>query len=182
MEFVPTRIPEVVLIKPRVFGDSRGYFLETWQETKFASAGIPMHFVQDNHSHSSQWILRGMHYQVQQPQGKLVRVTRGAVFDVAVDVRRSAPTFGHWVGVELTELNHHMLWVPPGFAHGFLALSDTVDFLYKCTDFYAPQHERTIRWNDPSVGIEWPLPAGVMPVLAARDAAAAGIRDDECLP
>lgn len=182
MEFVPTRIPEVVLIKPRVFGDSRGYFLETWQESKFASAGIATHFVQDNHSHSSQWILRGMHYQVQHSQGKLVRVTRGAVFDVAVDVRRSASTFGQWVGVELNDVNHHMLWVPPGFAHGFLALSDTVDFIYKCTDFYAPQHERTIRWNDPDVGIEWPLPASVLPLLAARDATAPGIKDVECLP
>lgn len=182
MEFVPTRIPEVVLIKPNVFGDSRGYFLETWQQSKFATAGISAHFVQDNHSHSSQWILRGMHYQVQQTQGKLVRVTRGAVFDVAVDVRRSASTFGQWVGVELSDVNHHMLWVPPGFAHGFLAMSDSVDFLYKCTDFYAPQHERTIRWDDPDIGIEWPLPGGVMPLLAERDAAAARIRDVECLP
>jgi dTDP-4-dehydrorhamnose 3,5-epimerase len=180
MEFVPTRIPEVILIKPRVFGDPRGYFLETWQQEKFAAAGIATRFVQDNHSHSSKWILRGMHYQIQQPQGKLVRVSRGAVFDVAVDARKSSPTFGQWVGAELTDTNHHMLWVPPGFAHGFLALSDDVDFLYKCTDFYAQQHERTIRWDDPAIGIEWPLAAGVAPLLAARDSAAPGIRDVEC--
>ena len=176
MEFLPTRIPEVVLIKPKVFGDNRGRFLETWQQGTFAAAGIAASFVQDNHSHSSQWTLRGLHYQIQQPQGKLVRVTRGAVFDVAVDARRSSPTFGQWVGVELSDANHHMLWVPPGFAHGFLALSEVVDFLYKCTDFYAPPHERTIRWNDPDVGIEWPLPAGVSPLLAARDSAAASAR------
>lgn len=180
MEFEPTRIPEVVLIKPRVFGDARGYFLETWQEKKFAEAGIPARFVQDNHSHSSRHILRGMHYQIQQTQGKLVRVTRGAVFDVAVDVRRSSPYFGQWVGAELNDTNHHMLWIPPGFAHGFLTLSDEVDFLYKCTDLYAPQFERTLRWNDPRVGIQWPLPAGTEPLLAKRDAEAPGLNDLEC--
>lgn len=179
MEFIPTRLPEVVLIKPRVFADSRGYFLETWQEQKFAAAGCAQRFVQDNHSRSSQWTLRGMHYQIQQPQGKLVRVTRGAVFDVAVDMRRSSPRFGQWVGVELSDTNMQMLWVPPGFAHGFLALSDSVDFVYKCTDVYAPQFERTLRWNDPDVGIEWPLPAGVVPSLAPKDSAAGGIRDVE---
>ena len=181
MEFVPTSIPEVVLIKPRIFGDSRGYFLETWQETRFAAAGIPVHFVQDNHSRSSKWVLRGMHYQVQQTQGKLIRVTRGAVFDVAVDMRRDSPTFGQWTGVELNEVNHHMLWIPPGFAHGFLTLSDDVDFLYKCTDFYAPEHERTLRWNDRNVGIDWPLPAGVSPILTSRDAEAGGIGEVESL-
>lgn len=180
MQFEPTRIPEVILIKPKVFGDSRGYFLETWQEKRFAEAGIAAKFVQDNHSHSQQYTLRGMHYQIQQSQGKLVRVTRGAVFDVAIDMRRSSPTFGQWVGVELNDTTHHMLWVPPGFAHGFLALSAEVDFLYKCTDFYAPQHERTIRWDDPGVGIEWPLPAGQQPILAPRDAQAGGIKDVEC--
>lgn len=180
MEFEPTRIPEVVLIKPRVFGDARGYFLETWQEKKFAEAGIPARFVQDNHSHSSRHILRGMHYQIQQTQGKLVRVTRGAVFDVAVDVRRSSPYFGQWVGAELNDTNHHMLWIPPGFAHGFLTLSDEVDFLYKCTDLYAPQFERTLRWNDPRVGIQWPLLAGTEPLLAKRDAEAPGLNDLEC--
>lgn len=182
MEFVPTSIPDVVVIKPKVFGDQRGYFLESWQDKKFADAGINARFVQDNHSHSAQYTLRGMHYQIQNTQGKLVRVTRGAVFDVAIDVRRSSPHFGQWVGVELNDSNHHMLWVPPGFAHGFLALSETVDFLYKCTDFYAPQHERTIRWDDPAVGIKWPLPAGVQPLLAGRDAQAPGIKETECFP
>lgn len=182
MEFVPTRLPDVVLIKPRVFSDDRGYFLETWHEQKFAAAGMAYNFVQDNHSRSSQWTLRGMHYQIQQAQGKLVRVTHGAAFDVAVDLRKSSPTFGQWVGVELSDANHHMLWVPPGFAHGFLALTSVVDFLYKCTDFYAPQFERTIRWSDPDVGIEWPLPEGVSPLLAAKDSTAGGIRDVECFP
>lgn len=180
MEFEPTRIPDVILIKPKVFGDHRGYFLETWQEKKFGAAGVGARFVQDNHSHSSQHTLRGLHFQIQQPQGKLVRVTRGAVFDVAVDVRRSSPSFGRWVGVELSDVNHHMLWVPPGFAHGFLTLSEQVDFLYKCTDFYAPQFERTLRWDDPAVGIEWPLPAGTRPLLAPRDAAAPGLQNLEC--
>jgi dTDP-4-dehydrorhamnose 3,5-epimerase len=169
VEFVPTRIPDVVLVKPRVFGDARGYFLETWQAEKFASAGITKPFVQDNHSHSSQWILRGLHYQIEQAQGKLVRVARGAVFDVAVDLRRASPTFGQWVGAELSDENHHMLWIPPGFAHGFLTLTERVDFLYKCTDFYAPHHERVLLWNDPELGITWPLPPGVIPQLAARD-------------
>ncbi len=181
MEFEPTHLPEVILIKPKVFGDPRGYFLESWHHQKFADAGIHAAFVQDNHSHSSQWILRGMHYQIQNTQGKLVRVSRGAVFDVAVDVRRSSPNFGKWVGVELSDVNHHMLWVPPGFAHGFLALTDTVDFLYKCTDVYSPQYERTIRWDDPEVGIQWPIPPGVQPQLAARDAQAKGIKDVEAL-
>jgi dTDP-4-dehydrorhamnose 3,5-epimerase len=182
MEFVPTRIPDVVLIKPKVFGDHRGFFLESWQESRFAAAGINARFVQDNHSRSSQWTLRGMHYQIQQTQGKLVRVSRGAVFDVAVDARKSSPTFGHWVGAELSDTNHHMLWVPPGFAHGFLALTDGVDFLYKCTELYAPQYERTMRWNDPDVGIEWPIPAGVTPLLAAKDSNAGSLRDIECFP
>jgi dTDP-4-dehydrorhamnose 3,5-epimerase len=179
MEFIPTRLPEVVLIKPKVFGDARGYFLESWQRQKFAAAGIDANFVQDNHSHSSQWILRGMHYQIHNTQGKLVRVSRGAVFDAVIDVRKRSPRFGQWAGVELNDTDHHMLWIPPGFAHGFLALTERVDFLYKCTDLYAPQHERTIRWDDPEVGIEWPIPAGVQPQLAARDAQAGGIKDAE---
>jgi dTDP-4-dehydrorhamnose 3,5-epimerase len=182
VEFVATRLPEVVLIEPKVFGDQRGFFMETWQEQKFAAAGIAERFVQDNHSRSAQWTLRGLHYQVTQPQGKLVRVTRGAAFDVAVDLRRSSATFGHWVGVELSETNRRLLWVPPGFAHGFLALTPDVDFIYKCTDFYAPQFERTVRWNDPQIGIEWPLPAGVMPLLAAKDAAAGGLDAVEVYP
>jgi dTDP-4-dehydrorhamnose 3,5-epimerase len=181
MEFEKTRIPDVVLIKPRVFGDARGYFLETWQAANFAAAGLQMKFVQDNHSHSQQWILRGLHYQLEQAQGKLVRVARGAVFDVAVDVRANSPTLGQWVGAELSDTNHHMLWVPPGFAHGFLALTNEVDFLYKCTDYYAPAHERVIRWDDPDIGIEWPLPAGVQPQLAARDAKGGAFRSAEYL-
>jgi dTDP-4-dehydrorhamnose 3,5-epimerase len=170
MQFEPTRIPDVVLIKPRVFGDPRGYFLETWQAANFVAAGVAANFVQDNHSHSQQWTLRGLHYQVEQTQGKLVRVSRGAVYDVAVDVRAGSPTVGQWVGAELSDANHHMLWVPPGFAHGFLALTDCVDFLYKCTDYYAPRHERVIRWDDATLAIEWPLPPGVQPQLSARDA------------
>lgn len=179
MEFIPTRLPEVILIKPKVFGDARGFFLESWQREKFAEAGIHADFVQDNHSHSSQWALRGLHYQIQNTQGKLVRVTRGAVFDVAVDVRRSSPNFGEWVGIELSDANHYMMWVPPGFAHGFLALTEAVDFLYKCTDVYAPRYERTIRWNDPSIAVDWPLPLGVSPKLAARDAEADGLHEAE---
>jgi dTDP-4-dehydrorhamnose 3,5-epimerase len=182
VEFLPTQIPDVVLIKPKVFGDNRGYFLESWHEAKFADAGITTRFVQDNHSHSSRGVLRGMHYQVQHTQGKLVRVTRGAVFDVAVDVRRSSSTYGHWVGAELNDSNHHMLWIPPGFAHGFLTLSDNVDFIYKCTDVYAPQHERVLRWDDPTVGIVWPLAHGESPSLAARDSQAPGIQAIEGLP
>ena len=182
MEFIPTRLPEVVLIKPKVFGDERGFFLESWQQKKFADAGIHADFVQDNHSHSSQWILRGMHYQIQNTQGKLVRVSRGAVYDVAIDVRRSSPRFGEWVGVELSDVNHQMMWIPPGFAHGFLTLTEKVDFMYKCTELYSPQYERCIRWDDPDVGIQWSLPEGVSPQLAARDAQAPGIRKAEVFP
>ncbi|MGA2365006.1 MAG: dTDP-4-dehydrorhamnose 3,5-epimerase [Steroidobacteraceae bacterium] len=182
MEFVPTRIPEVVLIKPRVFGDARGFFFETWHERKFAAAGIAGHFVQDNHSHSTRHTLRGLHFQIRQPQGKLVRVSRGEVFDVVVDIRRSSPHFGQWVGVLLSDTNHHMLWVPPGFAHGYLALSDEIDFLYKCTDFYAPEHERALRWDDPEIGVQWPLPADARPVLSAKDAVAPLFKDAETFP
>ena len=182
MEFVPTRIPEVVLIKPRVFGDARGFFFETWHERKFAAAGIAGHFVQDNHSHSTRHTLRGLHFQIRQPQGKLVRVSRGEVFDVVVDIRRSSPHFGQWVGVLLSDTNHHMLWVPPGFAHGYLALSDEIDFLYKCTDFYAPEHERALRWDDPEIGVQWPLPAGATPNLSAKDAIAPLLKDAETFP
>ena len=182
MEFVPTRLPEVILIKPRVFGDARGFFFETWHQQKFAAAGIDLRFVQDNHSHSTRHTLRGLHFQIQQPQGKLVRVSRGEVFDVAVDMRRSSPRFGHWVGVTLSDSNHHMLWVPPGFAHGYMALSEEIDFLYKCTDFYAPQFERAIRWNDPQLGVQWPLPAGVAPILSGKDAIAPVFKEAESFP
>src|ERR1017187_6735530 len=168
MEFEPTRLPEVLLVKPRVFGDARGFFFETWQEQKFAAAGIAMRFVQDNHSHSIRHTLRGLHFQIQQPQGKLVRVARGEVFDVAVDIRRSSPRFGQWVGVVLSDTNHHMLWVPRGFAHGYLALSDEIDFLYKCTDYYAPEHECAIRWDDPQLGVQWPLPSGTSQTFPAK--------------
>jgi dTDP-4-dehydrorhamnose 3,5-epimerase len=182
VEFEPTRLPEVVLIKPRVFGDPRGFFFETWQDENFAAAGIAASFVQDNHSRSTRHTLRGLHFQIQQPQGKLVRVTQGEVFDVAVDIRRSSPRFGRWVGVVLSDTNHHMLWVPPGFAHGYLALSEVTDFVYKCTDYYAPQHERAIRWDDSQLGVRWPLPAGVVPTVSAKDAAAPLFNEVELYP
>jgi len=182
MEFIPTRLPEVILIKPRVFGDARGFFFETWQERTFAAAGIAGHFVQDNHSHSTRYTLRGLHFQIRQPQGKLVRVSRGEVFDVVVDIRRSSPRFGQWVGVLLSDANHQMLWVPPGFAHGYLALGEEIDFLYKCTDFYAPEHEHALRWDDPQIGVQWPLPAGATPVLSAKDAVAPLFKDAETYP
>jgi dTDP-4-dehydrorhamnose 3,5-epimerase len=166
----PTAIPDVLMLEPKVFGDSRGFFFESFNEQDFAQAtGLNVTFVQDNHSRSAKGVLRGLHYQVQQPQGKLVRVVRGAVFDVAVDIRRSSPTFGQWVGSELSEDNHRQFWVPPGFAHGFVVLSDSADFLYKTTDYYAPEHERCIAWNDPDIGIEWPV--GLEPVLSAKDVA-----------
>lgn len=179
MQFQPTRLPEVVLITPQVFGDRRGYFFESWHERKFAAAGIQARFVQANHSHSVRHTLRGLHYQIRQPQGKLVRVTRGEVFDVAVDLRRSSPRFGAWVGVTLSDRNHQMLWVPPGFAHGYLALSEEIDFLYECTDFYAPEHERTIRWDDARIGVRWPLPLSDAPILSAKDADAPTLAEAE---
>ena len=182
MEVTATRIPDVLAIRPKVFSDDRGFFLETWQERRFQEAGIRARFVQDNQSRSKQWTLRGLHYQIQQAQGKLVGVTRGAVFDVAVDLRRSSATFGQWVGMELNDFNRQLLWIPPGFAHGFLALSETVDFVYKCTDFYAPQFERTLRWNDPELGIGWPIPSGITPLIADKDGAAGGIGDVELFP
>ncbi len=167
-------IPDVVLIEPKVFGDARGFFFESFNQKAFNEATGTHHaFVQDNHSRSSRGVLRGLHYQIQQAQGKLVRVVRGAVFDVAVDIRRSSPTFGQWVGAQLSEDNQHQLWVPPGFAHGFVVLSESADFLYKTTDYYAPQHERSIAWNDPSIGISWPaLAQGQQPLLSAKDSAA----------
>ncbi len=172
MKIEATAIPEVLVVKVDVHGDGRGFFMESWNERSFADVGIEARFVQDNYSRSARNTLRGLHYQVEQAQGKLVRVVEGEAFDVAVDVRRMSATFGRWVGRHLTADNHEALWIPPGFAHGFLALSDFVGFSYKCTDFYAPQHERVIRWNDPDVGIDWPLPDGVEPVLSERDAAA----------
>ena len=160
-------IPEVVLTEPKVFGDARGFFFESFNQKAFNEAtGTNHQFVQDNHSRSAKGVLRGLHYQIQQPQGKLVRVVRGAVFDVAVDIRKSSPTFGRWVGAELSEDNQHQLWVPPGFAHGFLVLSDMADFLYKTTDYYAPQYERSILWNDSDLNIDWPIGE---PILSNKD-------------
>jgi dTDP-4-dehydrorhamnose 3,5-epimerase len=169
MKFQNTPIQDVILIEPQVFGDARGFFLETWQKENFAAAGIDATFVQDNHSRSSRWTLRGLHFQSENTQGKLVRVTAGSVFDVVVDLRRSSSTFGKWWGVELSADNHRMLWVPRGLAHGILVTSEMADFLYKCTDLYSPAHERTLAWNDPALGIKWPLPPGTDPVMSAKD-------------
>ncbi|MCC6813093.1 MAG: dTDP-4-dehydrorhamnose 3,5-epimerase, partial [Rubrivivax sp.] len=160
MHVIPTALAGVLVLEPRVFGDDRGFFMESYNRRSFAQAtGLDIDFVQDNHSRSRKGVLRGLHYQLRQPQGKLVRVTHGAVFDVAVDIRRGSPTFGRWVGVELSADNHRQLWVPPGLAHGFVVLSDSADFLYKTTDYYAPEHERSIAWDDPAIGIDWPLAA-----------------------
>ncbi|WPB58084.1 dTDP-4-dehydrorhamnose 3,5-epimerase [Xylophilus sp. GOD-11R] len=179
MKATPTAIPEVLVIEPKVFGDSRGFFFESFNQQAFDQAvGHHVDFVQDNHSRSAKGVLRGLHYQIVQPQGKLVRVVRGAVFDVAVDIRRSSPTFGQWVGVELTEDNHKQLWVPAGFAHGFVVTSESADFLYKTTEFYAPAHERAILWNDPDLGITWP-DIGMAPMLSGKDAAASPFKKAE---
>lgn len=168
MRVTPTAIPDVLILEPKVFGDARGFFFESFNARVFHDeTGLSPQFVQDNHSRSARGVLRGLHYQIRQPQGKLVRVVRGAVFDVAVDLRRRSPSFGRWVGVELSEDNHRQLWIPPGFAHGFVVLSDSADFLYKTTDYYAPEHERCLAWNDPSVGVEWPL--ADTPQLSAKD-------------
>ncbi len=169
MKFQNTPIQDVVLIEPQVFGDVRGFFLETWQKERFAAAGIDAGFVQDNQSRSSQWTLRGLHFQSEHTQGKLVRVASGGVFDVVVDLRRRSSSFGKWWGVELSAENHRMLWVPKGLAHGILVTSESADFLYKCTDLYSPTHERTLAWNDPALGIQWPLPPGIIPVMSAKD-------------
>ena len=182
MKFNKTPLQDVVLIEPQVFGDARGFFLETWQSEKFAAAGIDAAFVQDNHSRSSQWTLRGLHFQIKHTQGKLVRVTNGSVFDVMVDLRRSSATFGKWWGVELSSENHLMLWVPPGLAHGILITSEMADFFYKCTDFYSPSDEKTLSWNDSQVGVQWPLPAGVSPKLSAKDAVGQSLADIETFP
>lgn len=169
MKLIATALPEVRLIEPRLFRDERGFFAETWNKRAFAEAGIAGDFVQDNHSRSALGVLRGLHYQIARPQGKLVRVVAGRAFDVAVDLRRSSPTFGRWTGVELNADDRKMLWVPPGFAHGFLSLEDGTDLLYKCTDYYAPEHERTLLWSDPALGIEWPLDRVGAPLLSDKD-------------
>ena len=170
MRFTPTPIPDVIVIEPKVFGDARGFMMETYQAQRFSEAGISANFVQDNHSGSCQGTLRGLHYQIQQAQGKLVRVIAGEVYDVAVDLRRSSPTFGKWIGMTLTAENRRQLWVPPGFGHGFYVLSEWAEFHYKVTDFYAPQWERTILWDDPSLGITWPLIEGQAVLLSPKDA------------
>jgi dTDP-4-dehydrorhamnose 3,5-epimerase len=169
MNVTPTALPDVKLVEPRVFGDDRGFFMESWNARAFAAAGLDATFVQDNHSRSRRGVLRGLHYQIEHVQGKLVRVVAGEVFDVVVDLRRGSPTFGRSIGVTLSEGNKRMLWVPPGFAHGFLAVSDYAEFLYKTTDYWYPEHERTLLWNDPALRIEWPLSEA--PTLAAKDAA-----------
>lgn len=179
MKATPTAIPEVLVIEPKVFGDARGFFYESFNGKAFDEAvGRHVEFVQDNHSRSAKGVLRGLHYQIQQPQGKLVRVVRGAVFDVAVDIRKSSPTFGKWVGVELSEDNHKQLWVPEGFAHGFLVLSETAEFLYKTTDYYAPAYERSIRWNAFELDIAWPI-GDALPLVSDKDARGAQFCDAE---
>lgn len=171
MKIIDTDIPDVKLIEPKVFTDERGFFMETFQKRMFSEAGLPTEFVQDNHSGSRQGILRGLHYQLKHSQGKLVRVVVGEVFDVAVDLRKSSPTFGQWTGAVLSAENKRGLWVPPGFGHGYYVMSGWAEFVYKVTDFYAPEWERTILWNDPQIGIEWPLVNGQMPVVSGKDAA-----------
>lgn len=178
MDVQPAAIPDVLLIQPRVFRDERGHFLETWQEQRCREAGLPSAFVQDNFSHSVRGTVRGLHYQIQRPQGKLVHVSRGRIVDVVVDMRRSAPTFGQHVRVELDGESHRMIYVPPGFAHGFCVLSDTADIAYRCTDYYAPEYERTLLWNDPALGIDWPL-AGP-PVVSSKDEAGRPLADADC--
>ena len=182
MRFLPAEIPEVMFIEPQVFGDSRGFFMETWHAAKFAAAGLDLHFVQDNHSKSVQGTLRGLHYQIEKPQGKLVRVISGEVFDVAVDLRTSSPTFGRWVGDILSAENKRMLWVPPGFGHGFYVLSPEAEFVYKCTELYAPEHERCIRWDDPVLGIAWPVLDQAAPLLSAKDLAGVLLAEAELYP
>lgn len=179
MKFTKTKIPDVILVEPDVFGDNRGFFMETWHKGKFAAGGIAADFVQDNHSRSGQGILRGLHYQIKKPQGKLVRVLNGEVFDVAVDLRKNSATFGQWVGIFLSGDNKKILWVPPGFAHGFYVVSQQADFFYKCTDFYAPDYEKSIRWDDPDLAIDWPLLDGMPPVLAPKDERAASFKQAE---
>ena len=179
MKFISTEIPGVIIVEPDVFGDHRGFFMESWHAEKFAEAGIDAQFVQDNHSRSNQGILRGLHYQIEQPQGKLVRVLSGEVFDVAVDLRRDSPTFGKWFGMTLNDIDKKMLWMSPGFAHGFYVVSEQADFFYKCTELYAPEYERAIRWDDPDLAIDWPIASGQEPVLAPKDAAANSFEDAE---
>jgi dTDP-4-dehydrorhamnose 3,5-epimerase len=184
MNIIRTEIPEVLILEPKVFGDSRGFFMESFNARTFAAeTGVTAAFVQDNHSRSARGVLRGLHYQIQQPQGKLVRVAMGKVFDVAVDIRRSSKTFGRAVWTELSEENHRMMWVPPGFAHGFMVVSERADFLYKTTDYYAPAFERSIRWDDPALGIPWPLgEVGGVPGLSEKDRKGVELAEAETFP
>ena len=180
MKVIRTRLPDVLLLEPRVLGDARGFFFESWNEREFERAGLRARFVQDNHSRSEKGVLRGLHYQIRQPQGKLIRVVAGEIFDVAVDIRSGSPTFGRWEGIRLSAESHELLWVPIGFAHGFCVLSEFAEVLYKTTDFYAPEYERCILWNDPELRIDWPLPSA--PTLSAKDAAGVRLRDAEAFP
>jgi dTDP-4-dehydrorhamnose 3,5-epimerase len=181
MKVVPTPLEGLLVIEPQVFGDERGFFYESFNARRFAEeTGVHATFVQDNHSRSRQGVLRGLHYQIQQPQGKLVRVTAGAVYDVAVDIRRRSPTFGQWFGIELTADNKRQMWIPPGFAHGFMVTSDNAEFLYKTTDYWAPEHERAMLWNDPAIGVAWPL--DVTPLLSPKDQSAAPLAGAEVFP
>jgi dTDP-4-dehydrorhamnose 3,5-epimerase len=182
VKVTPTSIPDVLLLEPTVHRDARGFFLESWREDGLASAGIVAHFVQDNHSHSVQGTLRGLHYQLGSPQGKLVRVVAGEVYDVAVDLRRSSASFGRWVSGTLSSSNYQQLWIPPGFAHGFYVLSASADLLYKCTQYYAPDQDRTVTWDDPQLSIPWPLIAGGPPLLSSKDSAAPRLRDAPTYP
>lgn len=177
MKKIDTAIPDVFLLEPRVFGDDRGFFYESWNKKTLGGVGLDMDFVQDNHSKSQRGVLRGLHYQIQHPQGKIVRVVSGEVFDVVVDLRQSSPTFGQWVGHVLSAENKRMAWIPPGFAHGFVVTSESAEFLYKTTDYWYPEFERTLLWNDPTVGIDWPFEGA--PLLAAKDAAGALLQDAE---
>jgi len=179
MEFVPTRLPDVLVIRPKVYEDPRGFFMDTWHRKLFQQAGIGASFVQDSHSGSVVGTIRGLHYQIRQAQGKLVRVVCGEAYDVAVDIRKSSPDFGQWTGEVLSAENRKLLWIPPGFAHGFLVLSDTAEFEYKCTDYYAPEHERTLQWDDPDIGIDWPLSEQELPILSQKDLAGLPLKDAE---
>ena len=180
MQVIPTAIPDVLIIEPEIFADERGFFFESWNEGAFREAGIKARFVQDNHSRSAQNVVRGLHYQIKQPQGKLIRAIAGEVFDVVVDIRRSSPTFGKWVGTKLSGEDRHMLWVPPGFAHGFVVLSEYAEFLYKTTDYYSPEYERTILWNDSNLAISWPISGE--PLLSAKDQAGTPFKQAEVFP
>ena len=180
MKVEPASIPDVLVLAPKVFGDARGFFMESWNARTFAAAGIEASFVQDNHSRSSKNVLRGLHYQIRQPQGKLVRVMAGEIWDVAVDLRRNSPSFGRWTGMTLDAASHRMLWIPPGFAHGFVVLSAQADVLYKSTEFYAPEHERTLLWNDPALGIAWPLPGE--PTMTDKDRRGTPLANAETYP